>query len=285
MKIDLHTHTCYSFDCDTAVDKLVTAAEDAGLDAIAITDHDSISAVRLAQKRSDKITIIPGMEITTWKGTHIIGLFLKNKIESKDIFEVIDDIHAQGGLAVLPHPFRRSSGFMYAKDKHQLYTADEARELLSRIDLVETVNLNCTKEALTDADSFFACHPDIPQSAGSDAHTSDAVGKAYIDLEDVNSNSLEDIKEALLKSSRMIRFEAYQADTKERSARDRKTSKRKTILKRAMEYMQKPIGRSIGTIFRNSTKKLFGLTKKSTIENKKNVEKETVVLSGDKKGK
>ncbi len=285
MKIDLHTHTCYSFDCDTAVDKLVHAAEDVGLDAIAITDHDSISAVRLAQKLSDKITIIPGMEITTWKGTHIIGLFLKEKIVSKEIFEVIDEIHEQGGLAVLPHPFRRSSGFMYAKDKHQLYTADEARELLSRIDLVETVNLNCTKEALTDADSFFACHPDIPQSAGSDAHTPDVVGKAFVDLEDVNSNSLEDIKEALLKSSRMIRFEAYQADTKEKSARERRTSKRKTILKRAMEYMQKPIGRSIGTIFRNSTKRLFGSTKKSIIEKNEKDEKKTVVLSEENEGK
>jgi hypothetical protein len=285
MKIDLHTHTCYSFDCNTAVDKLIHAAEEAGLEAIAITDHDSISAVRLAQKLSDKITIIPGMEISTWKGTHLIGLFLKNKIESKEIFEVIDEIHEQGGLAVLPHPFRRSSGFMYAKDKHQLYTADEARELLSRIDLVETVNLNCTMEALTDADIFFACFPDIPQSAGRDAHTLNVVGKAYVDLEEVKSNSLEDIKEALLKSSRLIRFEAYQADTKEKSSRVKRTSKRKTILKRAMKYIQRPIGRSIGTMFRNSTKKLFGSVKKSTIEKNGKEKIRAVVLSENNEGK
>ncbi len=273
MKIDLHTHTCYSFDCDTAVDKLVHAAEDAGLDAIAITDHDSISGVRLANKMTDKVTIIPGMEISTWKGTHIIGLFLKDKIVSKDIFEVIDEIHEQGGLVMLPHPFRQSSGFMYAKDKHQLYSADEAREILSRTDLVETVNLNCKKKALIDTDNFFSCHPDIPQVAGSDAHSPDAVGKAYVDLEEVKSSSLEDIKKALLKSSRLIRFEAYQADTGEKAARVKAESKKKTILKRTMEFMQKPIGRSIRMIYRKSTQKLFGSDKKSTMK------KETVVLS------
>lgn len=252
MKIDLHTHTCYSFDCDTAVDKLVNAAEDAGLDAIAITDHDSISGARLAGKLTDKLTIIPGMEISTWKGTHIIGLFLKDKIISKDIFEVIDEIHDQGGLAVLPHPFRRSSGFMYGKDKHQLYSADEARDILSRIDLVETINLNCKKEELVDTDNFFAGHPDIPQSAGSDAHSPDMVGKAYVELEEAKSNSLEDIKKALLESSRLIRFEAYEADTRVKVSKGKMATRNKTIFKRAMEFMQRPIGRSLKLIFKNS---------------------------------
>lgn len=283
MKIDLHSHTCYSFDCDTAVAKLVHSAEKAGLDALAITDHDSISAVRLAQKIAGKITIIPGMEISTWKGTHIIGLFLKEKIVSKDIFDVIDEIHEQGGLVVLPHPFRRSSGFMYAKDKHQLYTADEARELFSKIDLVETVNLNCDKEALVDADNFFACHPDIPQVAGSDAHSPDVVGKAYVELEEVKSNSLEDIKQALLKSQRLIRYEAYQAETGKNAKKTKTAPAKKTILKRAKELMQKPIGRAIGTILRKSTNRLFGSVKKSALEKNKINKKETVLLSDETK--
>jgi len=269
MKIDLHTHTCYSFDSDTAVDQLIHAAEDAGLDAVAITDHDSISAVRLARKLTDKMTIIPGMEISTWKGTHIIGLFLKDKIFSRDIFEVIDEIHEQGGLVMLPHPFRQSSGFIYARDKHQLYSADEAREILSRIDLVEVININCKTEALIDADNFFSCHPDIPQAAGSDAHSPEAVGKAYVDLIDVKSNALEDIKKALLKSSRLFRFEAYQADAVEKTVRVK--SKKKTIFKKTMQFMQKPIVSSIRTIYRKSTQKLFGSAKKPIIENEPTV--------------
>ena len=273
MKIDLHTHTCYSFDCDTAVDKLVHAAEDAGLDAIAITDHDSISGARLAKKMTDKVTIIPGMEISTWKGTHIIGLFLRDKIVSKDIFEVIDEIHEQGGLVMLPHPFRQSSGFMYAKDKHQLYSAEEAREILSRIDLVETVNLNCKKEVLIDTDNFFSSRPDIPQTAGSDAHSPDAVGKAYIDLEEVKSSSLEDIKKALLESSRLIRFEAYKADTIEKTTKAATALKKTTILKKTMKFMQKPIVSSIRMIYKKSTQKMFGSDKKPIIK------KESAVLS------
>ena len=92
MKLDLHVHTGHSFDSSGEPAEIIRAAEAAGLDAIAITDHDTMSAVGLVKKLSSKITIIPGMEITSMQGTHVIGLFLQSEIISRDIFEIIDEI-------------------------------------------------------------------------------------------------------------------------------------------------------------------------------------------------
>ena len=43
MKVDLHIHTTYS-DGVFSPEKIVDTAIDAGLDAIAITDHDNVLA-------------------------------------------------------------------------------------------------------------------------------------------------------------------------------------------------------------------------------------------------
>lgn len=47
MKVDLHIHTTYS-DGVFSPEKIVDTAIDAGLDAIAITDHDNVLAYPIA---------------------------------------------------------------------------------------------------------------------------------------------------------------------------------------------------------------------------------------------
>ena len=87
MKIDLHIHTCFSDGVFTP-EKIVDTALDAGLNAIAITDHDNVLAYPIALKYADKIAketgntpleIIPGVEINTiYKDVeiHILGYFM-----------------------------------------------------------------------------------------------------------------------------------------------------------------------------------------------------------------
>ncbi len=57
--------------------RIIERAEEAGLDIIAITDHNSAEntgpAVRLARERG--ILVIPGMEVTTSEEVHILALF------------------------------------------------------------------------------------------------------------------------------------------------------------------------------------------------------------------
>ena len=87
MKIDLHIHTCFSDGVFTP-EKIVDTAIDAGLNAIAITDHDNVLAYPIAVDYANKIAkeagntpleIIPGVEINTiYKDVeiHILGYFM-----------------------------------------------------------------------------------------------------------------------------------------------------------------------------------------------------------------
>lgn len=64
---DLHTHTTYS-DGSTTVRKLPFLARCAGLDYLAISDHDSIQSVRYAYAHpvQEGVTLIPATELTAY---------------------------------------------------------------------------------------------------------------------------------------------------------------------------------------------------------------------------
>ncbi len=98
MKIDLHVHTTYS-DGVFSPEKIVDTALAAGLDVIALTDHDNILSHQLAvdyaksvvPKDSAKpLEIIPGVEINTlYKGyeIHILGYFMD--LENSDFQKLL----------------------------------------------------------------------------------------------------------------------------------------------------------------------------------------------------
>ncbi|MBN1755971.1 PHP domain-containing protein, partial [bacterium] len=78
-KMDLHLHTCLSPCGDIAMlpSRIVRKAQELGLDAIAISDHNSAENVNAAQMAGDEIgiTVIGGMEITSREEVHILTLF------------------------------------------------------------------------------------------------------------------------------------------------------------------------------------------------------------------
>ncbi|MBO0214143.1 PHP domain-containing protein [Vibrio sp. Vb2880] len=80
LKIDLHSHTTAS-DGRLNVDQLIDRAVEFNLDALAITDHDTVDALAQARayiaERGYSLTLINGIEISTvWqnKDIHIVGL-------------------------------------------------------------------------------------------------------------------------------------------------------------------------------------------------------------------
>lgn len=95
-------------------DSLLRTAELVGLDALAITDHDTTIGAfqfqKLAQSRGASLQIIAGEEKTLADGSHFIGLFLQRHIESDQLEGAIEEIEGQGGLCLIPHPFRRKDG-------------------------------------------------------------------------------------------------------------------------------------------------------------------------------
>jgi 3',5'-nucleoside bisphosphate phosphatase len=78
MIYDLHSHTLAS-DGALSPAELIAAAEQAGVDALAITDHDTVAGYSewRALNKPSSVLVIPGIEFsTTWNGigVHIVGL-------------------------------------------------------------------------------------------------------------------------------------------------------------------------------------------------------------------
>ena len=64
MRIDLHTHSSVSDGTESPAELLATA-RNAGLDVIALTDHDTTAGWALAEKaRPSGLTVVPGMELS-----------------------------------------------------------------------------------------------------------------------------------------------------------------------------------------------------------------------------
>lgn len=89
MKADLHCHTTFS-DGKFTVDEVLTYAKQTGLTHLAITDHDTFEGSRLASKRNGSLSIIIGIELSTYhqeESVHILGYF-KNweQVESMQPF-------------------------------------------------------------------------------------------------------------------------------------------------------------------------------------------------------
>jgi PHP family Zn ribbon phosphoesterase len=80
-RADLHIHTALS-PCaaeEMTPPAIVAAATRAGLDVIAISDHNSagnVAAVQQAAKDAGNgLTVLPGMEITSAEEAHVLGVF------------------------------------------------------------------------------------------------------------------------------------------------------------------------------------------------------------------
>ena len=77
MRIDLHTHSTVS-DGTLPPDEVMQAAAAAGLDVVALTDHDCCHGWDDARKAAERlgITLVPGLEVSTrfaGQGVHLLG--------------------------------------------------------------------------------------------------------------------------------------------------------------------------------------------------------------------
>jgi predicted metal-dependent phosphoesterase TrpH len=107
LRIDPHVHTLASDGVDD-VETVIRGGVAAGLDAIAITDHERMDAAlagaEMAAHHGWPIEVIVGEEIST-RGGHLVGLYLTERIRPWHSMKTsIAMIHEQGGLAIVAHP-------------------------------------------------------------------------------------------------------------------------------------------------------------------------------------
>ncbi|MGH2585887.1 MAG: hypothetical protein ACRDJE_13320 [Dehalococcoidia bacterium] len=167
-KLDLHIHTrfsaCYidhirpEFGRHTEHVEVLRAAEAAGLDAIAVTDHNGGEVIDEMRElaRGSSVTIIPGTEIST-RGGHCLAMFdidtpvdlirelmlaidlqpevwgdgfKRTEMWMDDVFRAIA---ARGGVAIGAHVDREPRGFLMSdekpSDKQRIYTTPELAAL------------------------------------------------------------------------------------------------------------------------------------------------------------
>ena len=177
LKADLHIHTEYSMDCTTPLEKIINRCLELGINCIAIADHGTIEGA-LEIQRLAPFTVIVAEEISTPHG-EIMGMFLKETIPSGlSIEQTISQIRAQGALVCIPHAFD-----MF---RPSALGGKMAEEIVEHIDVVEVFNsrsplLRSSAKALAFAQKY-----GIVKSAGSDAHTPDAIGNAYVEMPEFN---------------------------------------------------------------------------------------------------
>lgn len=170
--VDLHAHTSASYDCLTTPAELVAAARAAGLDRIAVTDHDEIEGAFEARALAPELVIV-GEEVRTAEGLDLIGLFLSERIPPGDPFPAVADaIRRQGGVVYLPHPF----------DAHRGGDAAFFDALADRIDAVEGLNGRVHAATRNRRAETWAARHGLPTGAGSDAHLAREVGRVRVRL-------------------------------------------------------------------------------------------------------
>lgn len=183
VRVDLHTHPLADGrfnDAAQAQERIarhLEAAMEAGLDVIGITDHDELRtgllAVEYAESQNLPLLVIAGMEVTTDEG-HLVALGISEPIPAwRTIAETVPLVRAQGGSALLPHPF--------------------SPQLRARQDVDAMERLNHRYG------DFPVQRDDIAVIASSDAHApEDLLANPYVTVLEVTDVTLAGVQAALL---------------------------------------------------------------------------------------
>jgi predicted metal-dependent phosphoesterase TrpH len=195
MKVDLHVHTRASPDSWIPPRKLASVAKRKGLDGVAITDHFSIDGWKQAEEGAKEIglPLIFGEEVAVkpegrkTKG-EILGYFMNEFVDGrgKTGLEVVDELREQDAVIILPHPFDRV---------RHIFPEEELRELARKVDGIEVFNAGTFMPGANSKGEALAEELGLAKTAGSDAHCTWEVGKAYTIAE---ASDLEEFRKELL---------------------------------------------------------------------------------------
>jgi predicted metal-dependent phosphoesterase TrpH len=174
---DVHIHSIASDGTASALRILEYVERHTDLDVIAIADHERIEAAvecqRLARERGSRVDVIVAEEVTTRSG-HLLGVFLQARLKRNQPLEhTVAEIHEQGGLAIVPHPF---SAFTKGMRKHAIMRIHESTDPLLYWDALEAFNPSTAGRFGRHATIRLAKELGLPIVGNSDGHTLDTIG-------------------------------------------------------------------------------------------------------------
>jgi predicted metal-dependent phosphoesterase TrpH len=150
---DLHFHTRYS-DGRNSVEAIARKAKELGI-GIALTDHNEIRGA-LEMEKHKGVLSIPGIEITSCEGTHILIYFYETESLKKfyrkyvqpfmgndtmsstklSMEEIVDSAKMFKCIKIFPHPYSAVYTGLYNLN----FSADRISCLLTDVDGVEVIN-------------------------------------------------------------------------------------------------------------------------------------------------
>jgi predicted metal-dependent phosphoesterase TrpH len=176
LKVDFHAHTKYSRDSTLRPSELIERARAAGLDRIAVTDHNRMDGAWAAHAL-DPSLIILGEEVDCAEGEDLIGLFIHEPIPAGlPVEEVAARIRDQGGIVYAPHPFA------YVRRP-----AARAARVLAVADVVEAFNGRAFLPVWNRRALRAAVAAGLPAGAGSDGHFAHEIGGVWTELPDFST--------------------------------------------------------------------------------------------------
>jgi hypothetical protein len=176
---DFHIHTRFSRDSILTEETFIARAIERGLTHVCVTNHNNVEgAVAVRDKvaelgLADQLTVILGEEVSTADG-EVVGIFLEKTIpRGLSANETADEIHRQGGLVSIPHPFDPFRG-SHIREGPLRNLAE-----MGKIDAVEVFNCRVTFQRHNHEAAEFARRYGIPGIAASDSHSSFEVAMAF----------------------------------------------------------------------------------------------------------
>lgn len=172
LRVDLHLHSDFSHDGRSSLQQLIDRARECGIDRLALTDHNTAEGALSFARLAPELAIV-GEEAKTLEG-EVIGLFITDRLPPfRRPEDVMDLIHAMGGLTYLPHPV----------DPHRShFRASRIVDLADRVDIIETYNPWCDSAA-NRAAAQLAAELGKVTATGSDAHSAEELGRSWMEMD------------------------------------------------------------------------------------------------------
>lgn len=112
MLVDMHLHesTCSS-DSKMTLEEIVATARERGLDAVCITDHDSMGLKETAERysRETGFPIFVGVEYFLSGEILLHSASTASRTSGSRAQDFVDQVNAAGGFCVACHPFRNNN--------------------------------------------------------------------------------------------------------------------------------------------------------------------------------
>jgi len=230
---DLHVHTTASDGTATPRQVLDWVCEHTELKVIAITDHNvvdgALEAARIATAERYPVEVVVGQEVESAQG-HIIGLWTAERVPiGMSAAETVEAIHAQGGLAIVAHPFAPRWWHKHGLCRGDVGVYDavpfDGFEIANSTPLLMNANVLARMY-------YRANRRRLASTGGSDAHILPAIGSSRTLF---LGASAEDLREAIEARATLVRGPGFSPLRGLRYARKVPEIKRRDVERRIRE--------------------------------------------------